>query len=295
MRYSGYRMLWDRLTRVTCSTRSWLVLGLLSLVACGKTPSTAAQAALLVDHGQTREAVQLLEARLREESSDTEARRQLIRVLGIERRLDEVTRQAEILATQLGEHSPIPWLELGHAFELAHRYDEALGFYDRAAEVAPTDPVGPRTGGMRAARWGELEWAEPRLTEAARRDPSHAATWHALGLTRVHQGRYKEAKDAYQAGLRAEPTSFENRIGLATVALRLDDFAAALAQYERIAAERPGYADAHLGRAFSLWRMGRMESAAEALHQARAKGADPRVTERLERALHAPEGSPTKP
>jgi tetratricopeptide (TPR) repeat protein len=271
------------------------VLGPLAVLACGKTPSTAAQAALLVDHGQTREAAELLEARLREEPNDTEARRQLIRVLGIERRLDDVAKQAELLATQLGEHSPVPWLELGHAFELAHRYDEALAFYDRAAVVAPTDPIGPRTGGMRAARWGELEWAEPRLSEATRRDPSHASTWHALGLTRVHQGRYKEAKDAYLAGLSAEPRSFENRIGLATVALRLEDYPAALAQYDQLAAERPGYADAHLGRAFALWRMGRTESAAEALHQAREQGADPRVTERLERAIVAPSPTPPTP
>lgn len=264
------------------------VLGVATLsaaLACSSGPGPVARAALLVEHGRDEEAVTLLRGHLAEQPEDTRARRELIRILGVTRRLDEATRESARLAEQLGDRSPTPWVELGHAYELSRRYEEALALYDRAAEVAPADPLGPRTGGMRAARWGEVDWAEPRLTEATRRDPRDARTWHALGLVRVHQGRYKEARYAYQAGLRADPRSSENRVGLATVALRLEDFAAALAEYERLAAERPGYADAHLGRAYALWRMGQTARAEEALADARRTGADARALARLESAL----------
>ena len=97
-------------------------------------------------------------------------------------------KEAERLSALLGPTSPVPWIELGHAHELQHKYDEALTLYDRAAEVAPRDPSGPGTGGLRAARWGEPELAEPRLEEALRRNPGDARLWHALGLVRVRLG-----------------------------------------------------------------------------------------------------------
>src|SRR5690606_7147240 len=109
-------------------------------------------------------------------------RRMLIRLYGSVGELDAAQAQTERLAGMLGGASPVPWVELGHAYELAHRYEEALGSYDRAAQVAPDDPLGPKQGGMRAARWGELALAEPRLVEALRRAPRDAEVWHALGL-----------------------------------------------------------------------------------------------------------------
>ena len=105
--------------------------------------------------------------------------------------LGAAERAAADLAARLPPESPIPWLELGHAMELAHRYDEALDLYDRAAAVAPLDNVGPKTGGLRAARWGETALALPRLEEALRRDPRDAETWHALGLVRLHEGDFE--------------------------------------------------------------------------------------------------------
>ena len=113
--------------------------------------------------------------------------------------------EAGELAARLPSDSPIPWLELGHALEIVHRFDEALSLYDRAAAVAPRDPSGPRTGGLRAAHWGELDLAAPRLEEALRRNPGDAVVWHVLGLVRVHLGDLAGARTAYESGLRADP------------------------------------------------------------------------------------------
>jgi tetratricopeptide (TPR) repeat protein len=189
-------------------------------------------------------------------------------------------------------------VELGHALELAHRYDEALDAYDRAAEVAPRDPLGPLTGGLRAARWGELGLAEPRLREAVRRDPKNPAAWHALGLVQLSQGDLTGAEQAYRAGLLADPAALENRIGLATLALRRGDLAGALVHYDAIVARRPNLADAQLGRSFALMGLGRFDDARRALDVAARLGASPRFIAAQRRELtrrtsaHPPETPP---
>jgi tetratricopeptide (TPR) repeat protein len=204
-----------------------------------------------------------------------------------------------VLFTQLGRASAVPWVELGHAFELAHRYDEALEHYDRAAAAAPHDPLGPLTGGLRAARWGEAELAEPRLEEALRRlsprtgaaarhdrpNPRAANAWHALGLVRLRLGDAKGAKAAYSSGLTADPGALENRLGLATVALAEGNAADALAQYDAILAARPKFGDAELGRAWALMRLGRLDEAREALDRAYRLGANRAVIARQQRLL----------
>jgi Flp pilus assembly protein TadD len=192
----------------------------------------------------------------------------------------------------------VPWLELGHAMELAHRYDEALELYDRGAAVAPRDPAGPKTGGLRAARWGETALALPRLEEALRRNSRDAETWHALGLVRLHEGDLDGARVAYQSGLVADPGALENRIGLATIALRRGDAGGALVEYDRVLAERPRFSAGYLGRAWALVALGRLVEARAALEEGRRRGADARVVARqvkLIDSLQARAGTPTTP
>src|SRR5258705_1096541 len=149
---------------------------------CGASAtSPLSRASLLVDKGRAEEASQLLTAYLEKHPSAVAERRLLIRIEASRGQLGVAQTQVELLEKQLGPHSAVPLVELGHALEMAHRYDEALAAYDRAAELAPRDPLGPLTGGLRAARWGELELAEPRLQEAVRRDPKDPAAWHPLG------------------------------------------------------------------------------------------------------------------
>ncbi len=165
-------------------------------------------------------------------------------------------------------------MELGYALELAHRYDEALTLYDRAAELAPRNPLGPKTGGMRAARWGERELARPRLEEALRRNSRDAEAWHALGLVCLGLGDHASAEQAYRSGLMADPRALENRVGLATLAFARSRPELALREYEAILAERPKQTDAMLGRSLALIQMGRFEEAESALSEAAERGAD---------------------
>jgi tetratricopeptide (TPR) repeat protein len=235
------------------------------------------RATLLMTKGRADEASKVLRGYLTQYPSAVPERRLLIRVEAFRGQLGAAEAEVAVLARQLGAASPIPLVELGHALEVAHRYDEALAAYDRAAEVAPRDALGPLTGGLRAARWGELDWAEPRLREALRRDPKDPAAWHALGLVQLSLGNLAAAEQSYRSGLLADPDALENRVGLATLSLSRGDLRAALVQYDAIVARRPKLADAQLGRSFALMGLGRYAEARVALDEAARLGGDPRV------------------
>lgn len=259
--------------------RSVFVLGLCVLAsACaGPAASPLSRAAMLVDKGRVEQASALLLSYLQEHPDAVAERRLLVRVEASRGQLGLAQAQVALLEKQLGPHSPVPMVELGHALEMAHRYDEAIAAYDQAAAMAPGDPLGPLTGGLRAARWGELELAEPRLREAVRRGPKDPAAWHALGLVQLSQGNLAGAEHAYRSGLLADPGALENRLGLASLALSRGDLAAALVQYDAIAQSRPKFADAQLGRSFVLMGLGRFDDARRALDEAERLGANPRV------------------
>jgi len=242
---------------------------------------------MLVQKGRPGEAAQELEAYLRKHPEAVAERRLLIRVHASMGQMGKAQEQARVLAEVLGPASPLPWVELGYALELSHRYDEALEQYDHAAEVAPRDPVGPLTAGLRAARWGEPELAEPRLVEALRRDSRNAEAWHALGLARARLGNLDGAVTAYRSGLRADPRALENHVGLATIAVLRGDAAAALAEYDALVSARPKFADAHLGRSWALMKLGRLDDAQRALDRAQELGASARSLGAQRRALAA--------
>jgi tetratricopeptide (TPR) repeat protein len=252
-------------------------------VASAPTPFERATS-LAREHRET-DAIRLLRDHLACHGDDVASRRLLVRVLALTGDLGAASREVDQLAKWLGDKDPIPFIELGHAYELAHEYEKALEMYDHAAEIAPADPRGPRTGGMRAAHWGEVEWARPRLEEAARRGANDVEMWHALGLLRVHARELEAAEEAYAAGLRVDPRAAECHLGLATVAVLREDAARALTEYDAIVAERPKFPPAHLGRAWALGRLGRAAEARAALAEAERLGAEPATVARERRAL----------
>jgi len=252
---------------------------------CAGAVSPLPRATMLIDKGRAEEASALLLSYLEKHPDAVRERRLLIRVEASRGQLGRAEAQVALLEKRLGPHSPVPMVELGYALEMAHRYDEALAAYDQAAGLAPRDPLGPLTGGLRAARWGELELAEPRLREAVRRAPRDPAAWHALGLVQLSRGNPTGAEQAYRSGLLADPAALENRVGLATLALSRGDLAAALVQYDEIAQRRPKLPDAQLGRSFALMGLGRFEDASHALDEAERLGGDPRIVSAQRRAL----------
>lgn len=250
-----------------------VVAGFGAPASCGcATPGPIERAQQLVRMRRDTEAIATLRGHLAKHPDDVSARRLLVRVLAWSGDLEGAKGEVRELERRLPDN-PVPWVELGHAFELAHRFDEALAAYDTAASVAPRSPEGPREGGMRAARWGEADEAVSRLEEAVRRGAKDAETFHVLGLARLNLHDLDGAEDAYKKGLAADPKSNENLLGLATVAVVRDNPAAALVAYDAILARKPGYAAGELGRAWALAKLGRRKDAERALDRALELGA----------------------
>jgi tetratricopeptide (TPR) repeat protein len=267
--------------------RHTTLLATLALAVCMGCahPSAADRAQSLVRQHREEEAVAFLRKDLAARPDDVRARRLLVRLLGFTGDMPGARAETEELARRLGPDDPTPYLELGHALELAHRYDEALEAYDEAATAAPASPAGPREGGMRAARWGEVEWARPRLEEAVKRGANDAETWHALGLVRLHLGDMEGAEQAYRTGATVDPAAPESWLGLATVAVSRGDAAGALAAYDRLLVLRPRFAAAELGRAWALAKLGRKDEATRALDHAEELGAPAQNVARQRAAL----------
>lgn len=261
-------------------------LGSLALGGCAPV-SPIERAQQLVRMHREEDALNTLRAHLTKHPEDLAARRMYVRVLAFTGDIESAKREVDELQRRMPNEPAVPWIELGHAFELAHRFDEALAAYDTAASMAPSSPAGPREGGMRAARWGEPEEAEERLEEAVRRGAKDPEIFHVLGLVKIHLHDLDGAEAAYKQGLAADPKSTENLLGLATVAVVRSDAAGALAAYDAILVQRPSYAAAQLGRAWALAKLGRRTEAERALDRAAELGAPPANIDKQRKAIRA--------
>lgn len=253
----------------------------LGVGACATTSGALYDSALAAAaRGDTAAALAYAEQDVARHPDDLRPLRLLIRLHGVAGDLGAAERAAERLAARLGPGHAEPYVELGHAYELAHRFEEALALYDRAASEAPRDAIGPRAGGLRAAHWGEAALAEPRLAEAVRRGADDVETWHALALARARLGDGGGARAAYLRCVARDAQRVACRLGLASLAVRGRDWRAALAAYDAVLQVRPGLADAQLGRAFALMELGDLDAARQALDAAEAGGADRVATAR---------------
>jgi tetratricopeptide (TPR) repeat protein len=259
------------------------------LVVCASCtlPTATEKAQSLVRGHREAEAAAVLRERLRRQPADIAARRLLVRVLAFSGDMAAARAEVAELAHRMPANDPSVFIELGHALELAHQYEEALAAYDEAARVAPASPDGPREGGLRCARWGEVNEARPRLEEAARRGARDPETWHTLGLVRLHLGDLDGAEEAYRAGADLDPARAESWLGLATVAVARGDAPGALEAYDQLLARRPRFAAAQLGRAWALGKLGRIEEGSRALDRAEELGAPPANVARQRAALGA--------
>lgn len=271
-----------------------VALGLAMVAAGCAKPLVIDRAMALTRTGQHDKAIALLQQRVAEQPGDLAARRLLVRVYASAGDLPRAKTEFEQLKAKSAPDDPTPYLELGHALELTHRYDEALDAYDEAARVAPRSPAGPREGGLRAAKWGEKDVAKERLEEAVRRGARDAETYHALALARVHAGELAGAEEGYRAALSVDPQAVENLVGLATIALLRGDHRAALAAYTALREKRPQLAAAELGCAYALAKLGRREEARRAIDRGEALGGPPKNVAKLRELVAAP-ASPASP
>jgi tetratricopeptide (TPR) repeat protein len=247
--------------------------GLLLLVACVK-PTAVERAMSMARQHREPEGIVVLRGQLASHPGDMDARRLLIRLLAATSDLGAARDEVKALADRLPSGDPTPWIELGHALELVHQFDDAMAAYETAAEKAPASPEGPRQAGERAARWGQWEEASLWLEEAVKRGGGTEEVWHTLGLVRLNLHDTAGAQSAYEQCTRVDGKAVDCWLGLATVALVTHDWRGALSAYDEVAMRRPGWGDGELGRAWALAQLGRRTEAAKALDRAAELGAD---------------------
>jgi tetratricopeptide (TPR) repeat protein len=277
---------WNAVVRVALRASCWPALIALLLACAG--PSATADARRLLRVARPEDAASRLRAGLSAHPEDVEARRLLIRVYGSSHDLPAAQLHRDALRTQLPAGNPLPDLEYAHACELAKQFDAALAAYDAAAERAPQDPRGWIEGGQRAAKWGEFEAAEPRLTQGLARAPNDAASWHLLGVVRMKLGDVAGAEQAYRRGAALDGRR-DNRswIGLATIAVVRKEALQVIALYTYLVDVQPEFAAGWLGLAYGHALNHDKSGVEAALSRATALGASNMYSSRIRGLLES--------
>jgi Flp pilus assembly protein TadD len=178
---------------------------------------------------------------------------------------------------------------LGHAYELARRYDLAEQAYRHAVALAPERAFPHRVLGTRLLRWGKPDVAVVPLARAWALDATHVETLNAYALALAQAGRVAEAEQHFRAGTQRFPEHVGLGLGLSVLLLSQGRLGEALGNYEAMATRFPKLSAVHVGRALVLLELGRQSDAQAALDHAIALDpANVRYRTRLVRSRAVP-------
>jgi tetratricopeptide (TPR) repeat protein len=97
---------------------------------------------------------------------------------------------------------------LGQAYDLANRNDEAAQAYQQAIALRPDDATYYNNLGNVLAKENKIDEARAAYAKSAELDPPHAAmAWRNFGITLFNVGRMKEAVEPLQKATQADPKS----------------------------------------------------------------------------------------
>lgn len=132
-------------------------------------------------------------------------------------------------------------------FELAaKRYKKALALANAGLAIDPNHDASLVLGSQALRAMGRTAEADARVRLGLASSPENPYAHQALGLTLMQAGRFEEAKEAFWAALRIEPTLYDARDGLWRV-IKAQNFMpyrwrlAMQAAYDRLGAQRQGY------------------------------------------------------
>ena len=137
-------------------------------------------------------------------------------------------------ANTLDPDRPLTLLALGLAYNHQKLYTDARALLRRALDLDPESLETLAALSEAEAGTGDLASAERDATRALSRAGSNATANLVIGMVRMSQQRYPEARDALLAAATADPKSAKPEYQLSLVFSRLGDQAAAdqhLAQY----------------------------------------------------------------
>lgn len=128
-------------------------------------------------------------------------------------------------AERLEPGKPLTLIGLGLALNNRKLYAEARAALDRALELEPDNLEAIAALAEAAEGLGELEQADAHARRALERSPTHGTANLVVGMLRLKQERYPEARDALARAVAADPSSSKAYYLLSLAYARLGDAA----------------------------------------------------------------------
>jgi tetratricopeptide (TPR) repeat protein len=157
---------------------------------------------------------------------------------------------------------------LAAALMRAGRYRDAIGYCEQALRIDPDDAYSHYNLGEALIRLGQPAQAIPHLEQTLRIDPNKAEAHNDLGNLLLEQGQAPEAMGHWERALQIKPTFAEAHFNLANALLRNGRLEEAIEHYNQALSIRPDYAKAHFNLAITLEKAGRLQAAVEHYEQA---------------------------
>ncbi|MFN3650830.1 MAG: tetratricopeptide repeat protein [Armatimonadota bacterium] len=161
----------------------------------------------------------------------------------------------------------------------------------RLAEDAGTDRLAWRQLGLRLARSGDGDMAEPALRHAFELDPSDPEVATGLGEILTARKEYPEAEQVLKAAVNHHPEFSLARMALGRLYRRQGSYGHALDQFRAVTERDPGFSDAFYEQAVCYLQLQQVARAQAAVSQALAKVPDDPNYLSIQASIHAALGN----
>ena len=144
-------------------------------------------------------------------------------------------------AAQLNPNDEDIYYNLGIAYSRAGHRQEAIKAYQNALKLMPSYAEAHNNLGNLLFRMGKTNEGLVHLKKAVELNPEYAKAWNNLGTAYGVLGDTNEAFRCFQRAICIDPKNWEARFNLASILLRCGDMKAARSNYEAVLEAKPGF------------------------------------------------------
>ncbi len=198
------------------------ILGRAAEIAPNSQDVLVAQAKVSLTLKAPVEAIRTLEAVRRMHPTDAESSY----LLGVARlQVGDLTNAIEALeqSIEVEPQRPLALIALGTALNAQKRYADAREVLSRSRRLDPTSAEALAELAEAEQGLGELEAAEEHAAQALAREADHPGALVSLGMVRMKQARYEEARDALLRAVASDPKLAKAHYQLSLAFARLGD------------------------------------------------------------------------
>ena len=157
-------------------------------------------------------------------------------------RMDEALAEAQ-RSVELAPREPAGMMQLCALKVVTGHETEAIGCFDKLAEIGPLDVESQTFYGIALLRTGDSRKAVSVLEKAAGRTPANIGTLNALGMVYFNLKRYSDSAQCFKQAVELDPKHGELRFNLAVAQAANRNKEAGLSQYRILKGENPKLAE----------------------------------------------------